>query len=192
MESQNYWRKKKMKKKVLLIALLVALILAPVTAASYRGSEKNGTFGVGLNLGTNTGVGLKFGMGDFDILANIGLSNFQVSADRFSLAGDIAASYEVYDVDFGKGHHMPITVGGGVTMGFTIGDQFGLDLSVVVPVGALDDVGERAVRKPACEQELLEHVTVDEVVGLYDAHVLASGYLQSPIDGVSVSAVGSV
>ena len=135
MESQNYWRKKKMKKKVLLIALLVALILAPVTAASYRGSEKNGTFGVGLNLGTNTGVGLKFGMGDFDILANIGLSNFQVSADRFSLAGDIAASYEVYDVDFGKGHHMPITVGGGVTMGFTIGEQFGLDLSVVVPVG---------------------------------------------------------
>ena len=46
MESQNYWRKKKMKKKVLLIALLVALILAPVTAASYRGSEKNGTFAV--------------------------------------------------------------------------------------------------------------------------------------------------
>ena len=124
-----------MKKRVLIIALLIALILVPVSAASYRGSEKDGAFGIGLNLGTNTGVGLKFGMGDFDILANIGLSNFQVSADRFSLAGDIAASYEVYDVDFGKGHHMPITVGGGVTMGFTIGDQFGLDLSVVVPVG---------------------------------------------------------
>lgn len=135
MESQNYWRKKKMKKKVLLIALLVALILAPVTAASYRGSEKNGTFGVGLNLGTNTGVGLKFGMGDFDILANIGLSNFQVSADRFSLAGDIAASYEVYDVDFGKGHHMPITVGVGASMGFVFSDPFQFGLSVLVPVG---------------------------------------------------------
>lgn len=122
-----------MKKKVLLIALLVALILAPVTAASYRGSENDGAFGVGLNLGTNTGVGLKFGFGDFDVLANIGLDKFSV--DPFSLGGDVAVSYEVYDFDFGGGHHMPLTVGVGASMGFVFSDPFAFNLSVLVPVG---------------------------------------------------------
>ena len=122
-----------MKKKVLLIALLVALILAPVTAASYRGSENDGAIGVGLNLGTNTGVGLKFGFGDFDVLANIGLDNFRFNP--FSLGGDVAVSYEVYDFDFGRGHHMPLTVGVGTSMGFVFDDPFVFDLAVLVPVG---------------------------------------------------------
>lgn len=122
-----------MKKKVLLIALLVALILAPVTAASYRGSENDGAIGVGLNLGTNTGVGLKFGFGDFDVLANIGLDNFRFNP--FSLGGDVAVSYEVYDFDFGRGHHMPLTVGVGASMGFVFDDPFVFDLAVLVPVG---------------------------------------------------------
>lgn len=122
-----------MKKKVLLIALLVALILAPVTAASYRGSENDGAIGVGLNLGTNTGVGLKFGFGDFDVLANIGLDNFRFNP--FSLGGDVAVSYEVYDFDFGHGHHMPLTVGVGASMGFVFDDPFVFDLAVLVPVG---------------------------------------------------------
>lgn len=122
-----------MKKKVLLIALLVALILAPVTATSYRGSENDGAIGVGLNLGTNTGVGLKFGFGDFDVLANIGLDNFRFNP--FSLGGDVAVSYEVYDFDFGRGHHMPLTVGVGASMGFVFDDPFVFDLAVLVPVG---------------------------------------------------------
>ena len=122
-----------MKKKVLLVALLVALILAPVTAASYRGSEQDGAIGVGLNLGTNTGVGLKFGFGDFDILANIGLDNFVFNP--FSLGGDVAVSYELYDFDFGHGHHMPLTLGVGAKTGFVFADKFGFDLSVVFPVG---------------------------------------------------------
>ena len=122
-----------MRKKVLLIALLVALILAPVTAASYRGSENDGAIGVGLNLGTNTGVGLKFGFGDFDVLANIGLDNFRFNP--FSLGGDVAVSYEVYDFDFGRGHHMPLTVGLGAKTGFDFAKTFGFDLAVVVPVG---------------------------------------------------------
>ncbi len=82
-----------MKKRVILAILLVLLILAPVTAASYRGSEKNGTVGVGLNVGTNTGLGLKFGMGDFDIQANIGLNVSSISASGIVLGGDVAASY---------------------------------------------------------------------------------------------------
>ena len=122
-----------MKKRVLIIALLIALILVPVSAASYRGSERDGAFGIGLNLGTNTGVGLKFGMGNFDILANIGIDKF--GFDPFSLGGDVAVSYEVYDFDFGGGHHMPLTVGLGANMGFIFADNFGFDLAVVVPVG---------------------------------------------------------
>lgn len=124
-----------MKKRVLLIALLVALILAPVTAASYRGSENDGAIGVGLNLGTNTGVGLKFGFGDFDVLANIGLADFNIGSDGFHLGGDVAVSYEVYDFDFGRGHHMPLTVGLGAKTGFDFAKTFGFDLAVVVPVG---------------------------------------------------------
>lgn len=121
-----------MKKKVLLVALLVALILAPVTAASYRGSEQDGAIGVGLNLGTNTGVGLKFGFGDFDILANIGVADFEFNP--FYLGGDVAVSYELYDFDFGHGHHLPLTLGAGILTGFGF-DPFKFALSVVFPLG---------------------------------------------------------
>ena len=132
-KESHFFGTREMKKKVLLVALLVALILAPVTAASYRGSEQDGAIGVGLNLGTNTGVGLKFGFGDFDILANIGLDNF--GFNPFRLGGDVAVSYEVYDIDIKGPHHMPVTLGLGAKMNFRFEDNFGFDLALVVPVG---------------------------------------------------------
>ena len=122
-----------MKKKVLILLIVAVLAVAPAMAASTRGSSDDGSFGIGLNLGTNTGVGLKFGFGDFDVLANIGLDNFRFNP--FSLGGDVAVSYEVYDFDFGRGHHMPLTVGVGASMGFVFDDPFVFDLAVLVPVG---------------------------------------------------------
>lgn len=124
-----------MKKRVLIIALLIALILVPVSAASYRGSERDGAFGIGLNLGTNTGVGLKFGMGNFDILANVGLLNFGIGEDGLSMSGDVAVSYNVYTIDGGRNLEFPITVGLGATTSFHFGDPFLFNLGVVVPVG---------------------------------------------------------
>lgn len=124
-----------MKKKVLILLIVAVLAVAPAMAASTRGSSDDGSFGIGLNLGTNTGLGMKFGMGKFDILANIGLANFNIGSNGFNLGGDVAVSYEVYDFDLGGPHHMPLTVGLGAAMTFRFADSFGFDLDLVVPVG---------------------------------------------------------
>ena len=126
-----------MKKKVLILLVVAVLAIAPAAAAQSRGSSEDGAFGIGLNLGTNTGVGLKFGMGDFDIFANIGLNFLDMQFDpfRFSLGGDVGIAYEVYDADFGGGHHMPVTVGLWVPMGFTFGDPFAFSLDVLAHAG---------------------------------------------------------
>ncbi len=124
-----------MKKKVLILLFVAILAAAPAMAASTKGSSSDGSFGIGLNLGTNTGLGMKFGMGKFDILANVGLANFNIGSNGFNLGGDVAVSYEVYDIHIKGEHHMPITVGLGAAMNFRFADQFGFDLSIVVPVG---------------------------------------------------------
>ena len=123
-----------MKKRLVLVALIALCLVAPVFAAdNYSGVAKKDSVGLGLNLGTNTGVGFRYGMGDFDILANIGLNLFKLNP--LTLSGDVAASYSVYTIDGGKNLQFPITVGAGVKTGFRFGDNFGFDLSVLVPVG---------------------------------------------------------
>ncbi len=124
-----------MKKKVLVLLFVAVLAVAPAMAASSRGSSSDGSFGIGLNLGTNTGLGMKFGMGKFDILANVGLANFNINSNGFNLGGDVSASYEVYDIDIKGPHHIPVTVGLGAKMNFRFEDPFGFDLAFVVPVG---------------------------------------------------------
>ena len=112
-----------MKKKVLVLLVVAVLAVAPAMAADYRGSTEDGSVGVGINLGTNTGLGLKFGMGKFDIFADVGLDAWHISSDGFGLGGDVGVSYEVYDIDLGGKHHMPITVGLMVPMGFFFGNN---------------------------------------------------------------------
>ncbi len=124
-----------MKKKVLLIALLVALLLAPLSAASIRGTENDGAVGVGLNLGTNMGVGLKFGFGDFDVLANIGLDSFSLDGNGLGLGGDVAFSWNYYTIDGGRDLQFPLTVGAGVTSSFHFGNPFFVNLAVIFPLG---------------------------------------------------------
>ena len=128
-----------MKKKVLILLVVAVLAIAPAAAAQYKGSSEDGAVGIGLNLGTNTGLGLKFGRGDFDIFANIGIDflNSFSKGNSFSLGGDVGVAYEVYDVDFGGGHHMPITVGLWVPMAF----QFGGDAGFAMDLAALAQAG---------------------------------------------------
>ena len=114
-----------MRKKAIILLVVAALAIAPAAAAQYKGATDEGSWGIGLNLGTNTGVAIKYGYGDFDIFGNVGFDFLNLKTDRFqfSLGVEVGLSYEVYDVDFGGGHHMPITVGLLFPMGFIITDN---------------------------------------------------------------------
>ena len=124
-----------MKKKALVICLLAALLVAPAFAASTAGTDKDGSFGLGLNLGTNTGVGMKFGMGSFDVLANVGLDNFKVSNAGVGIGFDTSCSFQVYDFKIDSQNHMPLSVGLGVSSKFFFGNEFKFGLDVLFPVG---------------------------------------------------------
>ena len=97
-----------MKKKVLVLLVVAILAITPAMAANSKGASEDGSVGIGLNLGTNTGLGLKFGMGKFDIFANIGLDMFSLGSDGLRLGGDVGVSYEVYDIDLGGKEWTPI------------------------------------------------------------------------------------
>jgi hypothetical protein len=122
-----------MKKKVFIVLAVVCLLATPLMAAnSYKGSTDKGSFGIGLNLGTNTGVGMRFGMGNFDVLANVGLNNFSTN----TLSADAAVSYLVYTIDGGNKYiQFPITVGAGGSCAMTFGDDFSISVAALVPVG---------------------------------------------------------
>lgn len=127
-------------KKILVIALAALLasasVFAAVDADDYSGSMVEGELGVGLNLGTTTGVALKYGYGPFDVFTNIGVDFVGLGRhDCFSLGIELGASWEVYDVDFGKGHHMPITVGALVPVGLIFDDDFTLGLGFLAQAG---------------------------------------------------------
>ena len=123
-----------MKKKIVLVTLLVLLILVPAFSAT-TGSSKKGSVGVGANLGTVNGVALRFGMGDFDLLANIGFDVLNISKDSWTIAGDVAASYKVYTIDGGRNAQFPITVGLSAVPSVTFGNNTVVNLDVLVPVG---------------------------------------------------------
>ncbi len=120
-----------MKKKVLVLLVVALMAAVPAMAASTRGAADDGSVGIGLNLGTNTGLGMKFGMGKFDIFADVGLSVI----GGIGLGFDVGVSYEVYDADFGGGHHMPITVGVMVPMAFRWNNPFAWDIGALAQVG---------------------------------------------------------
>ena len=113
-------------KKVLLALILVALIVVPVTAAT--GGAAKSDLAVGLNLGTNTGVGVQYRMNDFDIVGNVGLENF-----GGTLAADVAANYAVYDFNIEKAK-FDVTVGVGLAMSLPFVDG-NISLGVIIPFG---------------------------------------------------------
>lgn len=118
-------------KKVLIVLAVLCMVAFPVMAASKTvGVASKNTVGVGLNLGNNTGVGLRFGMGDFDVLANVGFDLISCEA----LAGDASVSYRVFTIDGGRKAQFPITVGVGASAAIHF-DPVALDLDILVPVG---------------------------------------------------------
>lgn len=123
-----------MKKALTILLVLAVIAVMPLAAADRRGTSEEGAFGIGLNLGTNNGVGLKFGMGDFDIIANVGLNILRLNTG-LSLGGDVGFQYEVYDIQIDGPHHMPVTVGLLVPMGFFFGNSFAMSLGIQAMAG---------------------------------------------------------
>ena len=81
-----------MKKRLVILALALVMIVTPVFAIG--GVAEDDTVGVGLNLGTNTGVALRFGLGDFDILSKPDGMNLAKLASLYS-DGIIMASEDI-------------------------------------------------------------------------------------------------
>nr|WP_319472584.1 hypothetical protein [uncultured Sphaerochaeta sp.] len=113
-------------KKVLLAVLLLAMVLLPATAAE-RASKTD--LAVGLNLGTNTGVGVQYRMNDFDVIGNVGLGFIGGS----SLSVDAAANYKVAEFNIEKAK-FDVTVGGGAAIRVPF-DKSKMGLAAIVPVG---------------------------------------------------------
>nr|WP_321265191.1 hypothetical protein [uncultured Sphaerochaeta sp.] len=109
-------------KKVLLAVLLLAMVLLPATAAE-RASKTD--LAVGLNLGTNSGVGGQFRLDDLDVIANLGFDAF---GSTFAI--DAAANYKVAEFSIDT-LDFDVTVGGGVAM--NLGNDF--NLAVIIPAG---------------------------------------------------------
>ena len=124
-----------MKKKALLICLLAALLVSPAFSASTAGTEKDGSFGLGFYFGTQTGVGMKFGMGKFDILANVGLNDFDISNAGVIIGFDTSCSFQVYDFKIDSQNHLPLSVGVGLSTYFDFSSNFFYHLGILVPVG---------------------------------------------------------
>ncbi|MGH0054549.1 MAG: hypothetical protein ACQ5SW_14280 [Sphaerochaetaceae bacterium] len=114
-------------KKVLLAVLLLALVLLPATAAE-RASKTD--LAVGLNLGTNTGVGVQYRINDLDVIGNIGFGFIGGS----NLSVDAAANYKIAEFSI-ENAQFDVTLGGGAAMSipFESGKKFGL--AAIVPVG---------------------------------------------------------
>lgn len=126
-------------KKILVLALVAVFAVTGLFASftdDYSGTMDEGSFALGVNLGTNTGVAVRYGYGRFDIFGDVGVDFITLGREgEFAIGADVGASWEVYDFDFGNGHHMPLTVGLMVPLGFGFGDDFIFNLSVLAQVG---------------------------------------------------------
>lgn len=151
-----------MKKRIAVIALVILCAAAPMFAASNTtGAADRNTLGVGLNLGTNTGVGFRYGYGPFDVIANVGFDFLKFGNGNWALSFDVGASYQVYTIDGGRNLQFPITVGLIAAPGVTFGSSPSFNLSVMVPVGieyTFDDVPVTAYFRLAPGMKILPSV----------------------------------
>jgi len=112
--------------------VLLVLIVVPLSSASLRtSSAAYSKFALGLNLGTNTGLGFQYRANrDFDVIGNLGLNNFGVS----HLSFDMAANYKINEFYIDRAD-FDVTMGIGVNVGIPLDDNHGVNFSVLVPFG---------------------------------------------------------
>lgn len=122
-----------MKKKIMLLALALVMLVTPLFAIG--GTSEDNSVGVGINFGNNTGVALRFGFGDFDVLANIGVSMFSLNSSGYGFGGDAAFNWNLYTIDGGRGLEFPLTIGAGLSTSVHFGDPTIFNLAVLFPFG---------------------------------------------------------
>jgi hypothetical protein len=129
-------------KRFFFVLVLVVLILVPATSATLQtSSAANSKYAVGLNLGTNTGIGFQYRMNDkFDVIGNLGLRNFGIH----KLALDAAANFKVYEFSIEKADFV-VTLGLGGYLGIPIQSGYKMDLAVLVPVGLVYSIDKDIV-----------------------------------------------
>ena len=120
-------------KKALAILLVVLVSVSALYAGlgdSYKGASKKDALAVGLNLGTNAGVVLNYGMGDFDLEGIVGLSLLNGAIDV-----EAAANYKILDLakELDIDGSMPFTIGGEVALWANLNEPFKLGVSANVP-----------------------------------------------------------
>lgn len=121
-------------KKVFAVLLVVLLSVSALYAGlgdSYKGSSDKGSLAVGLNLGTNAGVVVNYGMGDFDLEGIVGFGLLNGALDV-----EAAANYEILDLakDLKIKGSMPLTIGGEVGLWAKLSDPFLMGINALVPV----------------------------------------------------------
>ena len=113
-------------KKVLLVLLILVIATTGVFADKLN---SRGATSLGLNLGTDVGVSVRYGYNDFDIVGNVGLDILTLKG----ITAEAAASYHVYTLEVDKAD-FPVTAGVGAALGLTF-DPAALDFSVLFPLG---------------------------------------------------------
>ncbi len=88
-----------MNKKIIALVLIFALALCSVFAAQTTGTSKKNDLSLGVAVGTNTGVAVKYGMGKFDLQGSVGVKFI----GDFKFYGDLGAYYNFYDWKFNTG-----------------------------------------------------------------------------------------
>ena len=124
-----------MKKRTYLVVFtLLVLILVPVASAPFGGSSAAySKFALGLNLGTNTGLGFQYRANrDFDVIGNLGFNDFGNS----HLSFDVAANYKIGQFNIDRAE-FDVTMGGGVNVGIPLKAESGFDFAVLVPFGVV-------------------------------------------------------
>lgn len=116
---------------ILLVVLLSSAALFAGLGDSYKGASKKDALSVGLNLGTNAGVVVNYGMGDFDFegIVGFGLLNGALEVEA-------AANYKILDLakDLKIKGEMPLTVGGEVGLWAHLNQPFMMGVNALVPV----------------------------------------------------------
>ena len=121
-------------KKALAILLVVLVSVSTLYAGlgdSYKGASKKEALAVGLNFGTNAGLAVNYGMGDFDLEGIVGLNILDGAIDV-----EAAANYKIMDLakELDIDGKMPLTVGGEVALSANLNGAFKLSVAALVPV----------------------------------------------------------